>query len=184
MSEFELNKQTEQTEQSNQSEKLCPIVINECFGGFGLSNKAITKYLRLKGITFIAIKKEHSIADYYINKNNIFDELFCCNCNCDFNSCICENTTILDDFVHLKCTCDSKNIDYCRCISSCYFSYDEIKRTDPILAQVVLELGSEAHDMCAKLSVKYFPKGTKYRINEYDGFESIETENDIRWSVM
>lgn len=177
---------TEHETKANNDKNLHPIVINECFGGFGLSNKATTKYLKLKGIPFIAMDRGYSNANYYINKNNVFDGLLCGNCNCDFNSCICENTTILDEFIRLKCTCDSKfkNIDNCRCISSCYFSEYEIKRTDPILAQVVSELGTEANGMCAKLSVKYFPKGTKYRINDYDGFESIETENDIRWSVL
>jgi len=173
-----------ETEQSEHGKNLHPIVINECFGGFGLSNKAIVRYLVLKDIPFIEIKEEYGSSNYYVNKNNVFDGLLCGNCNCDFNSCVCTNTTILNDFMHLKCTCDFKNTHTCRCISSCYFSEYEIRRTDPILAQVVSELGTEANGMCARLCVKYLPKGTKYRINEYDGSEHIETEHDIRWSVI
>jgi hypothetical protein len=62
--------------------------------------------------------------------------------------------------------------------------YDiEVNRTDPVLVQVVEELGERANGMCAKLYIKDLPAGTRYRIEEYDGNESIETEDDIRWSV-
>lgn len=56
-------------------------------------------------------------------------------------------------------------------------------RTDPVLVQVVEELGKEANGMCANLVIEELPSGTKYRIEEYDGLEHIETEDDIRWSV-
>ena len=56
-------------------------------------------------------------------------------------------------------------------------------RTDPILVQVVEELGDRANGMCAELYIDDLPVGTKYRIREYDGLEYIETEEDIRWSV-
>jgi hypothetical protein len=62
--------------------------------------------------------------------------------------------------------------------------YDiESNRTDPVLVQVVEELGERANGMCAKLYIEDLPAGTKYRIDEYDGLEHIETNGDIRWSV-
>ena len=63
------------------------------------------------------------------------------------------------------------------------FSPDDIDRTDPILVQVVEELGDRANGMCAKLRIETLPKGTRYRIEEYDGREWVETEGDIGWSV-
>lgn len=41
------------------------IVINKCYGGFGLSCKAVMKYAELKGIKLYP-KKEHLLTDYYI----------------------------------------------------------------------------------------------------------------------
>ena len=62
-------------------------------------------------------------------------------------------------------------------------SDDNIRRDDPALVQVVEELGDEANTRFSELRVVDLPAGTKYRIEEYDGYESIETEDDIRWSV-
>ena len=62
--------------------------------------------------------------------------------------------------------------------------YDlECNRTDPVLVQVVEELGTKANGMCAQLYIEDLPAGTKYRIDEYDGLEHIETEDEIGWSV-
>jgi hypothetical protein len=63
------------------------------------------------------------------------------------------------------------------------FSVDSIDRTDPILVRVVEELGDLANAPVAKLRVATLPKGTHYRIEEYDGFESIETDSDIQWNI-
>jgi len=59
----------------------------------------------------------------------------------------------------------------------------DIPRTDPILVQVVEELGERANGLCAELYIDDLTVGTKYRIREYDGLEYIETEEDIKWSV-
>lgn len=62
--------------------------------------------------------------------------------------------------------------------------YDrEIDRADPILVEVVEKLGDKANGSCAKLRIEELPKGTLYRINEYDGYESIETKDDIDWNI-
>ena len=64
-----------------------------------------------------------------------------------------------------------------------YESDMDEKRTDPVLAQVVEELGKAASGSYSELCVYELPAGTKYRIEEYDGLEHIETEDDIKWSV-
>jgi len=59
--------------------------------------------------------------------------------------------------------------------------YDrELPRHDPALVQVVEELGDEANGFCAQLRIEEI-EGTKYRIDEYDGYESVEQPNDIEW---
>jgi hypothetical protein len=64
-----------------------------------------------------------------------------------------------------------------------YFSQYDIERTDPVLVQVVEELGAEANGDFADLCIRELDPGTKYRLQEYDGSEWIETEEDMEWSV-
>jgi hypothetical protein len=64
-----------------------------------------------------------------------------------------------------------------------YFSDRDFERNDPILVQVVEELGDKANGSCAKLRIAEVTAGTLYRIDEYDGFESVETKDSYEWNV-
>lgn len=66
---------------------------------------------------------------------------------------------------------------------SLYETIHNVKRFDADLAYVVETLGERANGGYAKLTVEEIPTGTFYRINEYDGFESIETRDQIEWEV-
>lgn len=59
----------------------------------------------------------------------------------------------------------------------------EIPRTDLVLVQVVKELGAAANGACAELRITDLPSGTLYRIDDYDGNESIETKDTYDWNV-
>jgi hypothetical protein len=62
--------------------------------------------------------------------------------------------------------------------------YDrEITRHDSVLAQVVEELGREADGPFAELCIREVPDGSRYRIQEYDGFESVILESEEEWCV-
>jgi hypothetical protein len=63
-----------------------------------------------------------------------------------------------------------------------YWYGSDLSRTDPILAQVVEELGDEAGDF-TRLMIREIPEGTRYRIDEYDGLETVMTINEYIWSV-
>ena len=54
-----------------------------------------------------------------------------------------------------------------------YWYSGNIRRTDPILIEVVETLGKEANGDCAKLRVIDIPDSIDYEITEYDGVESI-----------
>lgn len=56
----------------------------------------------------------------------------------------------------------------------------DIPRHDPLLVQVVEELGARANGNCAKLAVVEIP-GALYRIREYDGREGVETPEKLDW---
>jgi hypothetical protein len=60
---------------------------------------------------------------------------------------------------------------------------DNISRNDPFLAQVVEELGEEANGNFSRLMIREIPEGTRYRIDEYDGLETVMTIDEYEWSV-
>lgn len=68
-----------------------------------------------------------------------------------------------------------------------YNSYGdrEICRHDKILVQVIEELGAKvASGAPAKLEMRDLPPGVKYRIDEYDGCETVYTPYDYEWIVV
>lgn len=69
-------------------------------------------------------------------------------------------------------------------ISECTNPYNEegLPRHDPRLVQVVKELGEEASGRLSHLVIEELPRGTKfYRIDEYDGSESVVTVTQMKW---
>ena len=54
-----------------------------------------------------------------------------------------------------------------------YWYEREIERHDPILVEVVQELGDKANGRCAELDVIEIPDGVDYEVEEYDGKEWI-----------
>jgi hypothetical protein len=59
----------------------------------------------------------------------------------------------------------------------------DIPRHDPVLVQVIERLGDAANGMCAKLAIAELPSGTAYRIDEYDGRETVETNDSYEWTI-
>jgi hypothetical protein len=67
------------------------------------------------------------------------------------------------------------------CSSFMDSSHPDCERHDPVLVQVVEELGEAANGAYARLKVRKV--SGRYRITEYDGYEGIETPDDIAWEV-
>jgi hypothetical protein len=104
------------------------IVINRCYGGFGLSHEAIMRYAELKGINLVFQKEDvFGLIHYY--KDEIKQEN--------------------------------------------YFSHRDIERNDPVLVQVVQEMGDKANGRHSRLGVVEIPDGIEWTIEEYDGSEYI-----------
>ena len=104
------------------------VVINTCYGGFGLSKEAYELYLKLKNITTYPYTDKWGNTIYWLNK---------------------EKTK--------------------------HFYNQHLERHDPILVSVVKQLGDRANGSCADLEVVTV-RG-RYRIEEYDGRETIEEED-------
>lgn len=110
------------------------IVYNKCYGGFGLSKKAVERYFQLKGWGLVVVRQEYGFRRYYHNNGVPF-------------------------YPH------------------------DLERDDPILAQVVEELGNEANEFSSELAIHELPSGTRYRIDEYDGYESVMTPDSYNWRI-
>lgn len=59
----------------------------------------------------------------------------------------------------------------------------DIPRTEWQLVQVIEELGEDANNGFSYLRIIMLPAGTRYRIEEYDGFESVMTWEDYHWEI-
>jgi hypothetical protein len=58
-----------------------------------------------------------------------------------------------------------------------------IERDDPLFVQVVEELGKEANGSFANLLIGEVAKGKRWRIDEYDGHESVMTDDEYEWKI-
>lgn len=116
------------------------IAINECYGGFSLSPKAIQRIIKLQGrdCTFF------SIGDEIISMEEASDRLY---------------------FQTISSTNKGKKIkkEY----------LNDIDRTNPLLIQVIEELGDEASGRFSKIKIIEIPDDMKYEIEDYDGMETV-----------
>ena len=134
------------------------IVINNCFGGFGLSMKGEKLYAKLKGFELFFYKQtkyKHSHGeDEYVKivEESSKNFLFMSALKVDLG----EKTN--------KLTYKDGE----------YFSCSDISRTDKDLIKVVETLGSKANGQCAELQIIEIPDGIEWEIDEYDGNETID----------
>lgn len=63
----------------------------------------------------------------------------------------------------------------------CVSGAKDIERDDPYLIKVIETLGDKANTRVSKLAIEDVPVGTLYRIDEYDGYESVMTTDDYDW---
>lgn len=146
---------------------MAKIVYNGCFGGFGLSRKAVERYAEIKGVKL------------YPEHNEKYAPL-------DFTTWWVVppegRTGILNDDEWYSASMEDR-IKSNGLRKSLTLEPNNLDRHDPILARVVEELGDDANGFCAKLRVEEIPDGTPYRITEHDGNESVETAHSINWTV-
>lgn len=138
------------------------VVINKCFGGFGLSEKAIEDCIGrgLPCTVWVEVDKDGRVRDEYKEPTALF----------------VDNTTLSgpdrDSYVKM---CGRYSIVGSR--------GDKALRTHPEVVRVVELLGEEADGNFAELKVVDIPFDSLegWEITEYDGVETIE-ENHRSWS--
>lgn len=150
------------------------IVINKCYGGFGLSPKAIARLAELRGQKAyffvggigsrprVQVPMEEATGLFWYAYNTPTPKP---------SPTAAEWAEMsLDDRIVHNAAANTEDIDDSR-----------NNRTDPLLIQVVEELGDEASGRCAELRIIEIPDGIDYDISEYDGMESVE-EKHRSWS--
>ena len=138
------------------------IVINACHGGFQLSHKAVVRYLELQGKK-VWIEEDEDWEGHF-NYWLVPKEERLVNRESDFWSMTDEEKKTYND------TWREQN-----------FTYREIERNDPVLIQVVEELGKDANSRYSELKIVEIPDGVAWQIDEYDGLEWV-AEQHRTWS--
>lgn len=128
------------------------VILNKCFGGFGLSHEAYMLYANKKGIKLFMYRTEYETGKYNKLKvkkgDKVYDYYYF---NKDFGNKIDNN-----------------------CETDGYFVYLNKKyREDLILIKVIEELGDKANGKHAQLEIVEIPEDLEYVIDEYDGIETL-----------
>lgn len=129
------------------------VVVNRCFGGFGLSDKAIEMVMKRKGLDCFR---------YEQTKWSFQDGME------EYTRCDVFNENI---FTIYSTEDLGKKIDKYPS-ESCWY-YGNLKRDDADLIAVVEELGEEANSWASNLEVVEIPDDVVWEIDEYDGIETI-----------
>jgi len=130
------------------------LVINKCYGGYGLSDEA---YLWLASNFGIPIKK-------YV------DEKF----SSETRKYLPEPANAGEVIFDRDLAEDKLNYSSLRRLSGRYWAIDwDEKRDDPRIVACVETLGDKANGTHAKLVVVEIPDGTDWEIDEYDGIETV-----------
>lgn len=138
------------------------IVINGCFGGFSLSMAAIKRLAELNGkkaYFFEHTRKDKGNGEGY-HPVESDKEAFCL---------FAFDVPNPNDF-------DEKEL-----LEKHELPTRPDNRADPLLVQVVEELGKKADGFCASLEIVEIPDGVDYEIQEYDGSEHIAEKHRTWW---
>jgi len=128
------------------------IVINECYGGFGLSRKAVLRYLEIKGQQ-VWVEPDKWGDSYWLVAP--------------------EDRMILKSGPDFYSMSFEDRIEHNRIYEEQTFCPRKVGRDDPVLVQVVEELGRQANGGYAQLEIVEIPDDVDWEIEEFDGMEHI-----------
>jgi len=136
------------------------IVINRCHGGFGLSDAAIDRYIELKGLKlFKHYDESWKCISYFTVPYEEYEKV---NKN---------------DMTKTEWEGQSEGWGRYKSSNDLCWSERDIKRNDPILVQVVKELGELANGTFAELKIVDIPIDVQWTIEEYDGDEWVAEQH-------
>jgi hypothetical protein len=140
------------------------VVINRCFGGFGLSKEACQRYWDLKG------------TQVWIEDDTKFRSMGL------FTVWLVPPEQRIEskegEAFYLMSMEDRK--EYNQKHSEQTWYYQDVERNDPTLVQVVEQLGDAANGSHAELAIVEIPDDVQWGIDEYDGREHV-AESHRTW---
>lgn len=132
------------------------IVINKCYGGFGLSAAAITAYLKLIGKEPFFYKEDYDKKVYFKVSESEYNH-YCVVLTKDYGK-----------------TISNKNNMAWNTFNADHFSYNDIPRNDKNLIAAIEAVGEHvASANLAKLKIVELPDDVKWEIDDYDGIEAV-----------
>lgn len=136
------------------------VVINDDFGGFGLSHVGIMLYAKLAGLKLYPYthKRLHGNLDL----NHIIPVINVEQAEREFYVGYSKTPIVKE-----TPSAEAQDGFYAR----------DLDRSDPILIQVVEQLGEKANGKYSSLKIVEIPDGVEYEIDEYDGSESIHEKH-------
>jgi len=141
------------------------VVINKCYGGFSLSPLAVKRLADLQGRECYFFKTEGYNTPYIpvgpTDGKGLFTTAFDIP-NPNDNIYVDYDTSTVKER-------DKANREYI----AHHVTDRPDNRADPLLIQVIEELGKKADGALAKLKIVEIPDGIEYEIEEYDGVEWI-----------
>lgn len=147
------------------------IVLNGCYGGFGLSYEAMVLYWHARCRDIYFYKDISNYDDY--TKVHKYERISLAD--------IQRSRNTWSGFIY--CTTEDQG-EYLDHFPEDVVSDSNIDRTDPILISVVETMGSKAASgRFAQLEIHEIPNGTQYKIDEYDGLEELITKDDDDWKT-
>jgi hypothetical protein len=129
------------------------VVINTCYGGFGLSHKAIMEYYKRKGIT----------AYPFIDKR--------VDGHCDFKHFIPYTNQKHSFLIHYSSKPLNEDGTYDQ---TTYLAQGrELQRDDPDIIDIIEKMGKKSWGQHAELTIVEIPMDVSWEIEEYDGTEWV-----------
>ena len=147
------------------------VVINKCFGGFGLSREAIKRMAELNGRECYFFMYDFKTKTYFIAPPREGRDLFWM--AFDIPN---PNEVLIKEDDWLNMTLDERKASN-ELANKHALETRPDNRHDPLLIKVVEELGVMANGACAELVVVEIPDGVEYEIDEYDGLESVHEKH-------
>lgn len=136
------------------------VVYNACYGGFNLSREACKRYWEFQG------------KEVWIENGDFLDM---------FTVWLVPPEERVDEQKDWRSMTQNERIAFNEQYSKQTWCDREVSRHDPILVQVVEELGEKADGMCAKLAIAEV--SGPYRIDEYDGNETVVEPDGYDWII-
>ncbi len=139
------------------------VIYNACYGGFGLSKESVQRYFDIKGQQ-VWIEDDKECRSLGLRTVWLVSPD--------------ERLEVKSTVIFCAMSMDER-IAYNKAYSAQTWEDRTVDRHDPVLVQVVEELGDKANGKYAKLKIEEV--SGPYRITEYDGFESVETPGRCDW---